>query len=70
MIVDLGLNIALRIVGSEESVGNLVLRAEVGHLLAGKVYPFVVDNGVGESRATHNVLSKKLDNLLTSDFEE
>jgi len=49
-------------------MGGLILRAEVCHLLAGKVCPVVRDNGVGESKATHDVLLKKLDNLLTSDF--
>ena len=61
-IVDLGLTIALKIVGSREPVGDLVLKVEVGHLLAGKVYPIVGNNGVGEFEATHNILPKKLDN--------
>jgi len=70
VIVDLGLTITLRIVGREESMGNLILRAEVGYLLAGKICPVVRDNGVIESEATYNVLPMKLDNLLTSDFGE
>ena len=49
---------------------NLILRAEADYLLASKVYPVVEDNGVRESEVTHGVLSKKLDNLLTSDFGE
>ena len=60
MIVDLDLTIALKIVGSREQVGNLIFRVEVGHLLAGKVCPIVRDNGVRESEATHDVLSKNL----------
>ena len=69
MISDIGLTIALRIVGSGEPMGDLILRAEVGHLLAGKVCPIVGNNGVGTSEATHDVLLKKLDNLLTNDTE-
>ena len=45
MIVDLDVTIALRIVGSEKMVGDLVLRAFVGHLLARKVCPVAGDNG-------------------------
>ena len=48
----------------------ILYSAEVGHLLASKVYPVVGDNGVGESEATHNVLPEKFDNLLSSDFKE
>jgi len=51
-------------------VGDLVFKTEVDHLLAGKVCPVVGDNGVGEFEATHDVLPKKLDNLLTNDFRE
>ena len=51
-------------------MGDLVLKAEVGYLLAGKFCPVVRDNSIGESKATHDVLPKKLDNLLTNDFEE
>jgi len=39
-------------------------------LLAGKVCSVVGDNGVGESEATHDILPKKLDNLLISDFRK
>jgi len=70
VIADLGLTIVLRIVGSREPMNDLILRAEVGHLFAGKVCPIVRDNGVGESEATHDVLPKKLNNLLTNDFRE
>jgi len=49
---------------------KLILGAEAGHLLAGKVCSVVGDNSVGESKVTHDVLPKKLDNLLTSDFGE
>ena len=70
MIIDRGLIIVLRIVGSGEPVGDLMLGAEVGHFLAGKVCYVIGDNGVGESEATHDVLPKKPDNLLTSDFGE
>jgi len=70
VIIDLGLTIALRIVRCGESVGDLILRAEAGHLLTGKVCPIVRDNGMGESEATHDILSKKFDNLLSSDFGE
>jgi len=52
MITDLGLTIALRIVGHEKSVGNLILRTKAGDLLSVKVCPIVRDNGVGESEAT------------------
>jgi len=69
-ITDLGLTIALRIVGRGESVGDLILRAEAGHLLAGKICPVVGDNGVGDFEATHGVPPKKLDNLLSSDLGE
>ena len=51
-------------------MGDLILRAEVGHLLAIKVCPVVGDNVVGESEATHNILPMKLDNLLSNDFGE
>jgi len=67
---DLGLTITLRIVGFGEPVGDLILRAKVDHLLAGKVCPIVKDIGVGEFEATHDVLPKKLDNMVTSDFRE
>jgi len=69
-IADLGLTTALRIVGSGEPTGDLILRAEVVHLLAGKLCPIIGDNGLRESEATHDVLSKKLDTQLTSDFGE
>ena len=49
---------------------DFILSAELGHLLAGKACPVVGDNGVGESKVTHNVFSKKFDNLLSNDFEE
>ena len=70
MIADLGLTIALRIVDSGDPVGDLVFRIEVSHLLVGKVYPIVIDNGVGKSKVTHDVLPKKLNSLLTSNFGE
>jgi len=38
VIADLSLTITLRIVGSEEPVGDLILRIKVSYLLAGKVY--------------------------------
>jgi len=60
----------LRIVGNEEPVSDLILRVEVGYLLAGKVCPIVRDNGEGASKVTHDVLPRKLDNLLISDFVE
>lgn len=65
MIADLGLTITLRIAESGESMSDLVLREEVGYLLAGKVCFIVRDDGVGESEATHDILPKKLDSLLT-----
>ena len=34
------------------------------------ICPIVGYNGVVESEATHDVLPKKLDNLLTNDFGE
>ena len=70
VIADLGLTIALRIVRSGELAGDLIRRAEVGHLLVGKICHVIEDNGVGESEATHDILPKKLYNLLTSDFGE
>jgi len=51
-------------------VGVLILSAEGDHLLAGKVYPIVGDNSVGEAELTHDVLPKEFDNLLSSDFGE
>jgi len=51
-------------------VGDLILRAEAGHLLTIKVCPVVRDNGVRESKVTYDVLPKKLNNLLSSDFGE
>jgi len=51
------------------SVGDLILSAKAGHLLAGKVY-LVVGIIVWESPKRHDVLPKKFDNLLFSDFGE
>jgi len=51
-------------------MANLVLGAEAGYLLAGKVRFIVGDDGVGGPEATHYVLPKKLDNLLPGDFRE
>ena len=48
-IANLGLTIASRIVGSGEPASDLILRAEVGHLLAGKLCPIIGDNGVRKS---------------------
>ena len=69
-IADFSLAIALRIIRRAELVGDLILSAEAGHLLAGKVCPVVGDNGVSEFKVTHNVLPKKFDNLFFSDFGE
>ena len=69
-IADLGLTIALRIVESGDPIGDHVFRTKVSHLLVGKVYPIVRDNCMGKSKATHDVLPKKLDSLLTSNFGE
>jgi len=69
-IADLSLTVAMRVIGHGESVGDLILRAEAGHLLTGKVCPIVRINGMGESEATHYILPKKFDNLLSSDFGE
>ena len=44
-------------------MGDLVLGAEAGYLLAGKVCSIVRD-GVGEPEAIHYVLPEELDNLL------
>ena len=70
MIDDLSLTITLKIIGCGESMGYLILNAEAGHLLAGKVCPVVRDNGVGGSDMTRDVFPKNFDNLLSSDFEE
>ena len=51
-------------------MGDLILRAEAGHLLDGKVCPVVRDNSVEQPEATRDVLTKKFDNLLSSDFGE
>ena len=51
-------------------MGDLVRCAEAGYLLADKVCSAVRDNGVGEPKATHYILSEKLDNLLPGDFGE
>ena len=48
---------------------DLVLGAETGHLLVGKVRPVVEDDGVGEPEAAY-LLLEKLDNLLPNDFGE
>ena len=48
----LRLTIVLRIIGRGELMGDLILSAEVGHLLAGKVRPVVRDDGVGKPEAT------------------
>ena len=69
-IADLSLTIVLRIIGCGESTSDLILSAEAGHLPAGKVYLVVGDNGVGKSEATHDVLPKKFNNLLSNDFGE
>ena len=69
-ITDLGLTIALRITGPGESAADLILRAEASHLLAGKFCPIVGDNGVGKSEVAYDVLPKKLDNQLTSNFRK
>ena len=67
-LTDPSLTIALRIVGRGELVGDLILRAEADYLLACKVCSVVGDNVVGVFEATHDVLLKQLDNLLSSDF--
>ena len=41
-------------------MGDPILSAEAGQFLAGKVCSVVGDNGVGESKMTHDVLSKKI----------
>ena len=48
-------------------MGDLVLDADAGYLLAGKVRS-VIKDGVGVPEATCYVLPKKLDNLLLGDF--
>ena len=49
--------------------GYLVLCTELGYLFAGKVCPIVGD-GLDEPEATHDVLPKEFDNLLSSDLGE
>ena len=51
-------------------MGDLVLGAETDHLLTGKVRSIVGDDSVGESESAHYILSEKLDNLLSGDFEK
>jgi len=57
-INDLGLTIALRIVGSGESVSDLILIAKVGHLLAGIVCLVVGDNSMGSPKQ-HTMFCQK-----------
>jgi len=49
-------------------VDDLVLGAEVGYLSADEVCPVVGDDVVGEPEATHDVLPKEFDNLLSNDL--
>jgi len=51
-------------------MGDLILGAKAGYLLASEVRSVVRDDGVGEPKATHYVLPEELDNLLPSDFGE
>jgi len=51
-------------------MGDLILGAKAGYLLASEVRSVVGDDGVGEPKATHYVLPEELDNLLPSDFGE
>jgi len=41
-------------------MGDIILNAKDGNFLAGKVCPFVRNNGVGESEAKYDILPKKI----------
>ena len=49
-------------------MGDLVLGAEAGYLLASKVRSVIRDDGVGEAEMTHHVLPQGLDNLLSGSW--
>ena len=53
-----------------EPVGDIVLRAEVRHMLARKVGSIFGEDGMRKREATNNILSKKLHYLLSYDFGE
>ena len=57
----------MRVISYVESIGDLVLGVEGGHLLTGKVRSIIGD-GVGELEAIHYMLLEKPDNLLPDDF--
>jgi len=66
VVVDL----SLWIVGSEESLGNLVLGVKAHHLPTRKVGHVARDNSMGKSKVTHDVLPEEFDNLLPIDIGE
>ena len=51
-------------------MGDFVLGAEAGQLLASKVHSIVGDIGVEKPKVAQYVLPEKLDNLLSGDFKE
>jgi len=51
-------------------MGDVVLGAETGHLVAGEISTIVGDNSVEDLEATYYVLPEKLDNLLLADLGE
>jgi len=69
-VADLSLAIALWIVGSEESMGDLVLGAQARHLPACKVGPVIRDDGMGKYEVTYDVLPEELNNLPHCDIGE
>ena len=70
VITDLGLAITLWIVGDEELIGDPVLGSEARHLLARKVSLIFGDDGIRKPEVAHEILPKKLDNLLPYDIGE
>ena len=69
MIADLSLTIAFRIIGCGESIDDLIISTEAGHLHASEVCLVVGDNGVGGPKRHMMFLPKKF-GMLPSDFGE
>jgi len=70
VITDLGLIVALWVIGCGETVDDPILGAEVCHILAGEVGFMVEDDSMRKPKATNDVLSKELHYLLSRDLEE
>jgi len=51
-------------------MGDVVIDAEAGHLLASKISSIVGDDSMGDPEAAYYVLPEELNNLPPTDFED